>query len=66
MAGMPYHVIQRGNNREACFYAAENYRHYLESLEEISQRYTVKVHAYVLMTGHVHLLLTHREEDGLF
>ena len=30
IAGMPYHVVQRGNNREACFLGPENYQFYLE------------------------------------
>jgi putative transposase len=30
LSGLPYHVIQRGNNREACFLEAENYQFYLD------------------------------------
>jgi len=56
--GIPWHIIQRGNNRSACFYADEDYHHYLETLEELAIRYGCRVHAYVLMTNHVHLLLT--------
>lgn len=37
MAGMPYHVVQRGNNREACFYAIEDYQYYLELLTELNK-----------------------------
>ncbi|MCO6413575.1 MAG: transposase [Thiogranum sp.] len=56
--GIPYHVVQRGNNREACFLEPENYRVYLELWKKVSPRYGVAVHAYCLMTNHVHFLLT--------
>ena len=58
IAGIPWHIIQRGNNRSACFYADENYRRYLETLEEQAQKFDCALHVYVLMTNHVHLLLT--------
>lgn len=54
----PLHIIQRGNNRAPCFFADEDYRFYLESLKDASTRYGCRIHAYVLMTNHVHLLLT--------
>ncbi len=50
--GLPYHVVQRGNNREACFLEVENYQIYLGLWNELSQRYGVAVHAYCLMTNH--------------
>ncbi len=56
--GLPYHVVQRGNNREACFIEPENYQHYLELWEEVSKRYCLAVHAYCLMTNHIHFLAT--------
>ena len=58
LAGIPWHIIQRGNNRSACFYADVDYRYYLVNLEEQAQKYQCHVHAYVLMTNHVHILLT--------
>ncbi len=58
LPSIPQHVIQRGNNRQACFYADDDYRFYLDCLGEAARRYRVSVHAYVLMTNHVHLLLT--------
>ncbi|MGH9894727.1 MAG: transposase [bacterium] len=57
LPSIPQHVIQRGNNRQACFYAEEDYRFYLECLGEAARKYRVSVHAYVLMTNHVHLLM---------
>ena len=56
--GLPYHVVQRGNNREACFFELENYQYYLELLGQMLRRYQAFLHAYVLMTNHVHLLIT--------
>lgn len=63
-AGVPLHVIQRGNNRIACFFAEQDYRFYLHHLEELAQRFECSVHAYVLMTNHVHLLITPSETDS--
>ena len=56
--GLPYHIVQRGNNREACFIEPENYQFYLELWQEVSKRYGVAVHAYCLMTNHIHMLAT--------
>lgn len=56
--GQALHIIQRGNNRQPCFFADDDYRYYLDSLKEAAARYGARVHAYVLMTNHVHLLLT--------
>ncbi len=58
LPGIPLHLIQRGNNRQACFFADEDYRFYLEWLAEHANRTGCHVHAYVLMTNHVHLLVT--------
>lgn len=58
LPGIPWHIIQRGNNRVPCFYAEEDYRRYLDTLGELVPKYSCAVHAYVLMTNHVHLLLT--------
>jgi putative transposase len=56
--GQALHIIQRGNNRQPCFFADDDYRYYLDSLKDAAARYGGQVHAYVLMTNHVHLLLT--------
>lgn len=61
LAGVPLHVIQRGNNRSACFFSDGDYRLYLDCLRAASAKCGCAVHAYVLMTNHVHLLLTPRE-----
>lgn len=58
LPGVPMHLIQRGNNRQACFYAEDDYRFYLKWLHTYARETRCAVHAYVLMTNHVHLLLT--------
>jgi len=58
LPGYPYHIVQRGNNREACFVEPENYQYYLEVWKENARRYGVAVHAYCLMTNHIHFLVT--------
>jgi REP element-mobilizing transposase RayT len=58
VAGVPHHVVQRGHNRQATFFADEDYLAYRHSLKEGAQRYRCSIHAYALMTNHVHLLVT--------
>ena len=65
LPGVPCHVIQRGNNRQACFFSEQDYHFYLECLADACNRYGVTVAAHVLMTNHVHLLLTPEEHDGI-
>ena len=65
MAGMPCHVIQRGNNREACFFSEQDYLFYLDCLDDACRRYKVSLHAYVLMTNHVHFLMTPSDLEGV-
>jgi putative transposase len=47
LIGMPQHVIQRGNNREPCFYAEEDYRRYLDDLHTSAEKFQCCIHAYV-------------------
>jgi len=56
--GIPQHVVQRGNNRLPCFLDDGDRRRYLQLLRESSLATGCVPHAYVLMTNHVHLLLT--------
>jgi len=62
---LPYHIVQRGNNREVCFVEPENYQYYLELWKECSNRYGVAIHAYCLMTNHIHFLVTPEEKDSI-
>jgi len=61
----PLHVIQRGNDRQKIFFAEEDYELYRAWLAEAAERYGLAVHAYVLMTNHVHLLATPAEPRSL-
>ena len=65
LPGHPHHVIQRGNNKAVIFCSDEDYRFYLEKLVELSARFGCGIHAYVLMTNHVHLLVTPASEDSI-
>ena len=65
LPGFPYHIVQRGNNREACFIEPENYQYYLELWRQLSKRYGVRVHAYCLMTNHIHILATPETKQSL-
>ncbi len=59
------HVIQRSNNRQAIFFAPEDYAQYRRWLDDAASAYGLAIHAYVLMTNHVHLLVTPQEEESL-
>ena len=63
--GIPVHVIQRGNNHQACFLSDEDHCAYAGWLKDYSQKYKVDIHAWVMMTNHVHLLCTPRQEGGI-
>ncbi|PKO54324.1 MAG: transposase [Betaproteobacteria bacterium HGW-Betaproteobacteria-2] len=65
VAGNPQHVIQRGNNRQVTFFAEEDYQFYLGCLTEAAQKYANDIHAYVLMTNHVHLLVTPNQLESI-
>src|SRR6266481_1344459 len=65
VAGVPCHVIQRGHNHRACFFGDADYAYYLECLKDAADKYGCAVHAYVLMTNHVHLLMTPSDRDGV-
>jgi putative transposase len=55
---LPRHVLQRGNDRQRCFFDDRDRLLYLQALREAAEREDVVVHAWVLMDNHVHLLLT--------
>ena len=62
---IPQHVVQRGNNRQVSFFCEQDYTVYLDKLKDYAKKYKVAVHAYVLMTNHVHLLMTPETERGV-
>ena len=65
LPGHPQHVIVRGNNREPIFLAEEDYSFYLDKLKDACIKHRCDVHAYVLMTNHVHLLMTPHQEESI-
>ncbi|WP_269531872.1 transposase [Chitinimonas sp. BJYL2] len=62
--GVPIYLIQRGNNWQACFFADEDYLAYLDWLREYGDKAGCDVHGYVLMTNHVHVLVSSYIVDG--
>lgn len=65
LPGIPLHLIQRGNNRQACFASPRDFAAYAAWLQEYAEKYGVDVHAWVFMTNHVHLLVTPSTTDGV-
>jgi len=65
MRNFPQHVITRGVDRQAVFFHEQDYTRYLEALQEAAATHRCLVHAYVLMTNHVHLLVTPERERSL-
>src|SRR3954469_17321800 len=61
LAGLPHHVMQIGNNRQAIFVDDDDRQAWCAHLREASLVARVDVHAYVLLENHVHLLATPRE-----
>ncbi|MHC9084265.1 transposase [Luteimonas sp. RIT-PG2_3] len=58
LPGIPQHIVQRGNDRQPCFADNADYLRYRQELREAAHKHGCALHAYVLMTNHVHLLLT--------
>ncbi|OIO38164.1 MAG: hypothetical protein AUJ71_03725 [Candidatus Omnitrophica bacterium CG1_02_49_16] len=62
-AGAFYHVISRGNERRAVFRGDDDYKLFLSTLEEASDRFDVLIHAYCLMPNHLHLLIQTKDSN---
>ena len=65
LENVPQHIIHRGNNRQACFSCEADFIAYIGWLKEYANKYEVAIHAWVLMTNHVHLLCTPKKSDGI-
>jgi putative transposase len=61
LPGVAQHIVQRGNDRQPCLFTDIDRTRYLQDLRELSLKLRIAVHAYVLMTNHVHLLLTSQQ-----
>jgi putative transposase len=64
-AGIPQHVIQRGNNSSACFACDSDMAAYAHYLHDAALKYGLSIHGWVFMTNHVHLLVTPENEDAV-
>ena len=56
IVGTPYHILNRGNNRQAIFFNDEDYAFFLDVMSQAKQKYSCRIYSYVLMTNHFHLL----------
>ena len=65
LAELPLHVVQRGNDRRRCFFEDGDFQFYLRALSDAAARYRVLIHAYALMTNHIHLLVTPLAAGGV-
>ena len=65
LPGIPAHIVQRGHSRDPVFFETEDYQAYLGWLLEASERYGCKIHAYVLMTNHIHILATPESKNSI-
>ena len=63
--GYPHHVIQRGNNRQPIVVDDADRQRLLDDLAEHARAHGVAVHAYVLMSNHLHLLVTPEAADSV-
>ena len=63
--GIPQHIIQRGNNRQVCFASEQDLAVYARFLDDYARQYSVAIHAWVLMTNHVHILATPYENEAV-
>src|SRR5690348_16587630 len=60
-----FHVVRRGHNRANCFFGDGDRAHYLSLLARFSRETDTLIHAYVLMSNHVHLLATSLQPNGI-
>ena len=64
LANIALHIVQRGINRNDCFFAPSDYATYMRYLRSSAEEFACSVHAYCLMTNHVHLLITPHSPDA--
>lgn len=65
LPGLPQHVLQRGNHCRQILFREEDYWFLWEKIGSAATRFDCRVHAYVIMPDHFHLLLTPQREDGI-
>ncbi|MCZ2721901.1 transposase [Marinomonas sp. 15G1-11] len=65
LPNVPVHIVQRGASRDPVFFEDEDYKAYVFWMKEAAVKYNVAIHAFVLMTNHVHILLTAQSGAGV-
>jgi len=65
LPGVPMHIVQRGHSRQPVFFEDADYMAYRDWLREGAERYECEIHAYVLMTNHIHILATPTDKEGI-
>ena len=65
LPGIPLHITHRGVNRAGTFLDDDDHASYLHALQVAAHAQTVAVHACVLMTNHVHLLVSAAEPGAV-
>ena len=65
MPNVPVHIVQRGASREAVFFEDEDYKAYAGWMKEAAQTYDIAIHAFVLMTNHIHILITAQNPENV-
>jgi putative transposase len=63
--GVTAHIIKRGNNRSAVFSRSDDYNHFLALLRDAAARYATAIHAFALMTNHIHVMATPEKEGSI-
>ncbi len=61
----PQHIIQQGRDGQQIFFAEQDYQYFYDCLDAAAYNYNLKVHAYVLMPNHVHILATPGNTDSI-
>lgn len=65
LPSVPVHIVQRGHSRSPIFFESQDYATYAHWLKEAGEKYSVSIHAFVLMTNHVHLLITAEKAENI-
>ena len=65
LINQPQHIMLISNGREPIFFAQQDYQYFHDCLDAAAYNYQLKLHAYVLMPDHIHLLATPGSSDGV-
>jgi putative transposase len=61
----PVHIVKRGHNRDPIAARKTDYQYFVECLASACHEYGVALHAWVLMTNHIHLLASPATEESI-